>query len=231
MTTRTPAIPECHGEEDTATRLSDRPAPTRLPAHRRRRQLLDVAVEVFADRGYHGTSMEGVAEAAGVTKPVLYQHFSSKRGLYLELLDDVGSRLVDAVTTSLAAASGPRHQVEAGFAAYFRFVARERHAFRLLFGSGARGEEEFADAVRQVEDRMADAIAVLIDADVGAEHRQIVGYGIVGLAEVTSRHWVSVHDVDKGGEASLEEAARLAGYVTELAWGGLRAVHRGVTET
>src|ERR1700736_5797477 len=115
MTIRTPAIPECQGEDDTATRLSNRPAPTRLPAHRRRRQLLDVAVEVFADRGYHGTSMEGVAEAAGVTKPVLYQHFSSKRELYVELLDDVGSRLVQVVTQAVAEAHGPHQQSEAGF--------------------------------------------------------------------------------------------------------------------
>src|SRR5580693_973344 len=90
-----------------------RPAALRLPAARRRRQLLDIAVEVFATRGFHGTSMEELAEAAGVTKPVLYQHFSSKRLLYLELLDDVGSRLVDEVTTAVDGATGPRAQVEA----------------------------------------------------------------------------------------------------------------------
>ena len=67
--------------------------------------------------------MEDVAEAAGVTKPVLYQHFSSKRDLYRELLDQVGNQLVDAVTTAVSAETGPRAQVEAGFAAYFRFVA------------------------------------------------------------------------------------------------------------
>ena len=58
----------------------------RLPAHERRRQLLDVALDVFAADGFHSTSMNDVAEAAGVTKPVLYQHFASKRQLYLELL-------------------------------------------------------------------------------------------------------------------------------------------------
>ena len=65
----------------------------RLPAPRRRRQLLDVALDAFAERGFHRTSMDDVAEAAGVTKPVLYQHFGSKRELYLELLDDVGRQL------------------------------------------------------------------------------------------------------------------------------------------
>src|ERR1700730_4709747 len=173
-----------------------RPASTRLPAPRRRRQLLDVALGVFADRGFHRTSMEDVADAAGVTKPVLYQHFSSKRELYLELLDDVGSRLVDAVTHAVAASAGPRQQVEAGVAAYFRFVALQSHSFRLLFGSGARGDEDFADAVRRIEDRMATAIANLIETDLEPEHREMVGYGIVGLAEVTSRHWMASRQGD-----------------------------------
>ena len=69
----------------------------RLPAVQRRRQLLDVALEVFADHGFHGASMDDVATAAGVTKPVLYQHFGSKRDLYLQLLDDVGQRLLEVV--------------------------------------------------------------------------------------------------------------------------------------
>src|SRR5438477_8464270 len=110
---------------------------TRLPAPRRRRQLLDVALKVFADRGYHATSMNDIAEAAGVTKPVLYQHFRSKRALYLELLEDVGRRLQDAIEKATASAGGPREQVTAGFTAYFRFVADQRTAFQLLFGSGA----------------------------------------------------------------------------------------------
>ena len=199
---------------------SDRTGPTRLPAPRRRQQLLDVATNVFAVRGFHGTSMDDVAEAAGVTKPVLYQHFSSKRELYRELLDQVGSQLVEAVTKAVWAATGPRAQVQAGFGAYFRFVARHANAFRLLFGSGARRDEEFADAVRRVEDTMADAIAPLIEADVDADHRQLLGYGIVGLAEVTSRHWVAT------GEPTLRAADRLGRRISELAWAGLRGIHR-----
>jgi AcrR family transcriptional regulator len=202
----------------------NRPTTSRLPAHRRRRQLLDVAVVVFADRGFHGTSMEDVADAAGVTKPVLYQHFSSKRELYIELLDDVGSRLVDEVTRAVSEANGPRQQVEAGFEAYFQFVAGQHHAFRLLFGSGARGDDDFADAVRRVEDRMADAIAALIETDIDPDHRQILGYGIVGLAEVTSRHWMANREDDI--ELTEGEAAHQAGRIADLAWAGLRGVHR-----
>ncbi|MDP9073294.1 MAG: TetR/AcrR family transcriptional regulator [Actinomycetota bacterium] len=202
------------------------PASSRLPAPRRRRQLLDVAVSVFADKGFHATSMDEVAEAAGVTKPVLYQHFSSKRQLYLELLEEVGSRLVEAVTTAVGAANSPRRQVEAGFGAYFQFVGRQTSAFRLLFGSGSRRDEEFNDAVRRVEDVIADAVAALIEADLAPDHRQLLGYGIVGLAEVASRHWVSTWDADGSDRSDRgEEADRLARRMSEVAWAGLRGVH------
>jgi AcrR family transcriptional regulator len=193
--------------------------PARLPAARRRRQLLDVAQEVFAEQGFHATSMDEVAEAAGITKPVLYQHFDSKRQLYRELLDDVGQQLLAAIAEATAAAAGqPRHQVEAGFGAYFRFVDQRRSAFRLLFGSGARRDEEFADAVRNVEAAIAEAIAALIEADIDSEHRLLLANGIVGLAEGTGRYWLA-------GGLDLDPDV-VASRIADLAWAGLRAVHR-----
>ena len=191
---------------------------TRLPAARRRRQLLDVAQEVFADQGFHATSMDDVAVAAGVTKPVLYQHFDSKRVLYRELLDDVGQRLLDAIADATRAAESPRQQVERGFAAYFRFVLEQRSAFRLLFGGGSRRDEEFADAVRRVEDAIAAAIAPLIEADIDAEHRLLLAHGLVGVAEGTGRYWVS-------NGLNLDPDV-VASRIADLAWAGLRAVHR-----
>jgi AcrR family transcriptional regulator len=195
-----------------------------------------VAIEVFAARGFHRTSMDDVADAAGVTKPVLYQHFSSKRQMYLELLDDVGGRLVTAVTGAVAASPGPREQVEAGFAAYFRFVAQSTSGFRLLFGGGVRRDEEFADAVRQFEDHMAESVASLIEADIDPDHRRLLGYGIVGLAETTARHWVDSWNTngqppaadDDGHLAllNLQQADRMARRVAEMAWAGLRGVRR-----
>src|SRR5262249_46363450 len=104
---------------------------TRLPAAARREQLLGVALEVFARHGFHGTAMNDVAGAAGVTKPVLYQHFQSKRQLYLALLEEVGQRLRQTIEKVGAEAGGPRAQVERGFRAYFRWVKEDRDAFRL----------------------------------------------------------------------------------------------------
>ncbi|HVF31799.1 MAG TPA: TetR family transcriptional regulator [Acidimicrobiales bacterium] len=188
----------------------------RLPAARRRRQLLDVAVVRFAARGFHATSMLEIADAAGVTKPVLYQHFRSKRHLYLELLDDMGNQLMEAIGKATAAADGPRRQVEAGMAAYVRFMTEQPQAFPLLFGSGARRDPEFADAVRRVEDAIADAVAALIEADVDAVHRRVLAAAIVGMAEGVLRHWIA--------DAPAVVPDLLVRQMAELAWAGLRGV-------
>jgi AcrR family transcriptional regulator len=190
----------------------------RLPAPERRRQLLDSALDVFAARGFHGASMNDVAEAAGVTKPVLYQHFTSKRNLFVELLEDVGSRLGTLIAKATESAESPRDRVERGFVAYFRWIDDNRAAFSLLFRGTARLDTEFADAVRQVELFLAEAIATLIDADLDDEHRRTLAHGIVGLAEGTGRHWI-----DDGLDLDPELLGR---QVADLAYAGLRGVHR-----
>jgi AcrR family transcriptional regulator len=190
----------------------------RLPAAARRRQLLDSALDVFATRGFHGASMNDVADAAGVTKPVLYQHFESKRQLFVELLEDVGSRLGQLVADATAAADAPREKVEKGFAAYFRWIDGNRAAFSLLFGGSVRLDTEFADAVHHVESFLAEAIATLIEADLDDEHRRTIAHGIVGLAEGTGRHWIA-----DGLDLDPDILGR---QVADLAYAGLRGVHR-----
>jgi AcrR family transcriptional regulator len=149
---------------------------------------------------------------------VLYQHFRSKRTLYLELLDDMGSQLMDAIGKATAGAAGPRLQVEAGMAAYVRFMTDRPQAFPLLFGSGARRDPEFADAVRRVEDAIAEGVAALIEADVDPVHRRVLAAGIVGMAEGVLRHWIA-----DGPDVAPEALVR---QVAELAWAGLRGVRR-----
>ncbi|MDE0802497.1 MAG: TetR/AcrR family transcriptional regulator [Acidimicrobiales bacterium] len=190
---------------------------SRLPAARRKEQLLDVALQVFAEHGFHLTSMNDVADAAGVTKPVLYQHFSSKRSLYLELLRSVGDRLMSEIRTATEQAPVPREQVEAGLRAYFRFVADQPHAYRLMFGGGTRRDAEFAEEASRVERAIAGAVAPLIRIEgLPAHERLLFAHGIVGLAEGTTRHWLTNdEDLDPGDVATL---------VADLAWRGLRGV-------
>jgi len=196
----------------------------RLPADQRRRQLLDVACRVFADRGFHATSMDDIAGAAGVTKPVLYQHFRSKREMFMELLRDVGGQLLARLGTATTAATSGRERVQAGFFAYYRFVTENEPAFRVLFGASARNDPDFAAVVDTVLDEVAEAISQLIEIPGTREHRRVLAHAVIGLAEATSRDALS-------GDGNELEPDRLASWVAELAWFGLRGIRAEETSS
>jgi AcrR family transcriptional regulator len=192
----------------------------RLPAPRRRHQLLDVARELFAARGFHATSMDEVAEAAGVTKPVLYQHFPSKRALYRELLEDVGRRLLAEIVGAAAPAETGRERVQSGFAAYFGFVTDNRSAFRLLFGASVRNDAEFAEVAESVLHLLAEAVTEMIEVDLPAEQRRVLAHAVVGMAEAVGRRALAEPDAEHDPEM-------LAHWTAELAWYGLRGIRTG----
>lgn len=204
--------------------------PRRLSAGERRRQLFATALRLFAERGYEATTMEEIAESAGVTKPLLYQHFSSKRALYLELVDSVAEDLLTEISAATAAAAGPREQVEDGLAMYFRMVVAHETAFRLLYGRSSPTDPELGTALRKVEVALARAIEPLIAAGLDREHRRFLAYAVVGMAEGASRHWIEGRSHSSGDrpdspEELDREALRLGRRLADLAWAGLRAVH------
>jgi AcrR family transcriptional regulator len=182
--------------------------------------LLEVARELFAAGGFHATSMDEVAEAAGVTKPVLYQHFPSKRALYRELLEDVGRRLLAELTAATATASSGHELVEAGFTAYFGFVIDNQSAFRLLFGASVRNDAEFSEVAEEVLESLAEAVTEMIALDVPTEQRRVLAHAVVGMAEAVGRR--ALLDVRAELNAEL-----LADWTSELAWYGLRGIRTG----
>lgn len=198
-----------------------RTASVRLAPDERRRQLLDVACVEFADRGFYATAMDDLAAAAGVTKPVFYQHFASKRALFVAVLDDVGGRLLEVLREATGSVNTGRARVTEGFAAYFRFVAGDRAAFRLLFGASARNDPEFADVVDGVLSAAAAAVSTLIEIPGSPEHRLILAHAVVGMAEGISRHALTDPD-------GSHDPDQLAQWVAELAWFGLRGVRSEV---
>jgi len=161
--------------------------------------------------------MDDIAAAAGVTKPVLYQHFPSKRALFVDLLGDLGRRLLDELDAATGAVDSGRARVEGGFAAYFRFVTGNEAAFRVLFGASARNDPEFADVIERLLDEVAGVISSLIEIGGTPDHRRVLAHALVGIAEATSR------DALTGDDHGLDPD-RLAGWVSELAWFGLRGV-------
>ena len=184
-----------------------------------------MALELFAHRGYRSTTMDDIADAAGVTKPLLYQHFSSKRALYLELVDSIARELLTTVREAVMEADGPRQQVELGFAAYFRLVVSKEAEFRLLYGRDHADDPELGRALRTVEDAIAEAIDPLIAAGLDDDHRRLLAYGIVGMAEGASRRFMAERLGGEGDGTLEEEALRLARRMADLAWAGLRSVH------
>ena len=141
----------------------------RLSRSARRAQLLDAARDVFAAQGYHAAAMDDIAERAGVSKPVLYQHFPGKLELYQALLTTYADELVAQVEAALAATAENEERVQAAVAAYFDFVAGDGKAYRLIFGSDLRG-----DAAEVVEDAMNRCIEKVAD---GRHHRRGAGFG------------------------------------------------------
>jgi AcrR family transcriptional regulator len=170
---------------------------TRMPRQARRRQLLGAAQEVFAAQGYHAAAMDDIAERAGVSKPVLYQHFPSKLELYLALVDQHAESLVARVREALASTTDNRLRVAASVGAYFDFVDGEgtdgEGGFRLVFESDLRNDAAVRERVERMTQECVDAIAETIAHDTGyrAEEAQLLSIGLSGLMEVGARWWLS----------------------------------------
>src|SRR5262249_44516046 len=130
---------------------------------------------------------------------------------------DTGGQLLRALEQATQRASGGRERVEEGFAAYFRFVVSNKSAFRLLFGASMRNDPEFSRIGEQTISAPVDAISTLIDIPASPEQRLVLANALVGMAESVSRR--AVHDPD-----AEDDADRLARWVAELAWFGLRGV-------
>ena len=185
----------------------------RLSRSARRAQLLDAARDVFAAQGYHAAAMDDIAERAGVSKPVLYQHFPGKLELYQALLTTYADELVGQVDAALSATGDNEERVEAAVAAYFDFVAGEGKAYRLIFGSDLRG-----DATEVVEGAMNRCIekvaaAVTTDAGLDPERARLLAVGLVGLSQVAAQYWL-----DSEQTVNRDEAVAL---LASLAWRGL----------
>ncbi|MGN6302349.1 MAG: TetR/AcrR family transcriptional regulator [Angustibacter sp.] len=187
----------------------------RLPRTARRAQLLVAAQEVFVRAGYHQAAMDEIADQAGVSKPVLYQHFPSKLELYLALLDQHTEALVAAVRQALASTHDNKQRVTATMAAYFEFVDREGEPFRLVFESDLTNESAVRERVDAVTERCADAIAEVISDDTSLpdDEAKLLGVALTGMAQVSARYWLSTE-----GRIPRDAAARLVG---QLSWRGL----------
>jgi AcrR family transcriptional regulator len=165
----------------------------RLPRSARREQLLGAAQEVFVAQGYHAAAMDDIADAAGVSKPVLYQHFPGKLDLYVALLDQHADAMVRAVRAALDSTTDNKLRVEATIEAYFRFVDEDGGAFRLVFESDLVNQPEVRERVEGTTLACAEAISEVIrdDAGIPKDQARLLAVGLVGMAQVTARYWLA----------------------------------------
>ena len=189
----------------------------RLPKEQRRAQVLDAAREVFVESGYYSAGMDDIAERAGVSKPVLYQHFPSKLDLYLALLDAGLEELL--ASTDIAVRETPENKirVQLTMRAYFAFVDNPDSAYRLVFESDLMNEPAVRGRVEAADLAIAERIARVIAEDTGLRPDQalILGSGMQGMAQVAARRWL----VNDHEAISRDEAADL---IAALAWRGIR---------
>jgi AcrR family transcriptional regulator len=198
------------------TATSDaRPRSNRLPRHERRRQLLDAALEIFVSRGYHAAAMDEIAERAGVSKPVLYQHFPGKLELYLALLDESVDGLVDTVRSALRSTPENKQRVGATFGAYFEFVGGHDEAYRLVFESDLSNEPAVRARLDRVQQECADLVSQVVkeDAGISDDEARLLSIAMVGMAQVSARYWLSSH-----GHITRQAAEQM---VARLAWRGI----------
>ena len=197
---------------------------TRLPRSARRRQLLGAAQEVFVAHGYHAAAMDDIADRAGVSKPVLYQHFPSKLDLYVALLDQHVEVLGEQVRGALASTDDNKERVTACIAAYFDFVDDPGGAFRLVFESDLRNEPAVRERVERSLQISIDALADTIARDTGLSRSEseLLSCGLAGLAEVSARWWLT-SEPDGGDRVAKARAVEL---LAALAWRGISGYPR-----
>ena len=160
--------------------------------------------------------MDEIAERAGVSKPVLYQHFPGKRDLYLALLAEHTQQLIDAVRFALTSTAENKQRVAATLAAYFTFIDSESEAFLLIFESDLTNDGEVRALVDRVSSECSAMFADVIGEDTGLarEEAELLAVALAGMAQVSARYWLQT-----GRAVPREAADRL---IAQLSWRGIR---------
>ena len=187
-----------------------------MPRRERRAQLMESALEVFVAHGYHAAAMDDIAERAGVSKPVLYQHFPGKLDLYLALLEQSCDTIIANTRAALESTQDNKQRVAATMEVFYEYVAGDSGAFRLVFESDLTSEPAVREQVDRVTAQTAAMVTEVIHEDTGLpdDAARLLAVSLVGMAQVSARFWLT----DPGDIGKADAAALVAG----LAWRGIR---------
>lgn len=182
-----------------------RRAGTRLvPRAVREEQMLEVAGEVFAERGFHAASMDEIAERADISKPMLYAYFGSKEGLYSAYMGRIGSSLLEAMDAAVDPELEPGPQVYASMAAFLGFVEEHREGWAVLqreLSAGSGGP--LAEDVGRVRAAIVKRMAALLSPHLGELRADALAHGFVGAGESLAAWWLNHPDYSRDQVAEL----------------------------
>jgi AcrR family transcriptional regulator len=192
----------------------------RLARDDRARQLVEVAEVVIAERGIHAAAMDEIADRAGVTKPVVYDHFGSKDGLVAAVVLRAGAQLAETVLSAVEGAADPEHALADGVSAYFHFMADRQSSWAALL-TGTATSSAAAAALEQVRDQQAELIAGLVSDDVpdcDLPRARLYAQVVIGACERLATRPV--------GDSS-PTITDLTRHVMDVIWTGFRGVRDG----
>lgn len=192
----------------------------RMTGPQRRQQLVEVGRGLFALKGLDGTTIEEIAASAGVSKPVIYEHFGSKEGLYTEVVEHEFTILLDAISTALSTEAKPRVLVERAALALLGYIEERTDGFRILLRDAPPSQPEGAfstllsHVTAKVEHILSDEFARRgFSAADGAMYAQM----LVGMVAMTGQWWQDGRNPDKH---------TVAAHVVNLAWNGLTGLQK-----
>jgi len=210
----------------TSTPASQAPATRkRLTAEERREAILEAALEVFARRGYNGSSIDEIAQTAGISKALIYEHFPSKRDLHVSLLESHVQEIFERLAEAAATSDPGEVRLRAGVDAFLGFVETRRDAFRMLFRDAV--EPEVAGIVAAVQRQTAAAVAGMIATEPRKGRRdpkrdavaiEMLGQQLTGAVQSLALWWGDHPEVRREG---------LVDSVMNFAWVGLERLRAG----
>ncbi|MCP9944098.1 TetR/AcrR family transcriptional regulator [Streptomyces somaliensis] len=186
----------------------------RMTGAERRQQLLDVGRTLFAARGFEGTSVEEIAAKAGVSKPVVYEHFGGKEGLYAVVVDREVRRLLDMVTGALTAGH-PRELLEQAAFALLDYIETHTDGFRILVRDSpvAQSTGTFASLISDIATQVEDILGLEFKArGFDPKLAPLYAQALVGMVALTGQWWL---------DARRPKKAEVAAHLVNLAWHGL----------
>jgi AcrR family transcriptional regulator len=194
----------------------------RLSRDERRAQILDAAAEVFAERGYEATSIDEVAEAAGISKPVIYDHFDSKKDLHIALIDKQTDDLLEFWRDRVSGERSLDRQLAVGFDAFLEFVETHPYAWRLLFRDPTAADADIIQAQLRIQRRATAALAAVgeqnVSDDVPEPEVEVVAQMIKTAANGVAAWWYEHREIPR---------STLVEIMTSFAWLGLERLTSG----